>query len=111
MNEEQQRIAIGLHLGWKTYPSERPSHFGHLLAIDPEGKDAFMPNYPACLNAMHEAEKIIIHAPETIVGDAGRKRYRNELRKASGRLNLEHLPAAQRAEAFLKTLGLWKEGA
>lgn len=54
------------------------------------------------LNAMHEAEKVLRPIRQV--------RYHDLLRAKLGSYDLcSHATAAQRAEAFLKTLNLWKE--
>lgn len=67
------------------------------------------PDYCSDLNAMHEAEKVLT--------DAQARRYRFFLSANSGKrdpkyLTVEaamcHAEASERAEAFLRTLGLWK---
>ena len=62
-----------------------------------------IPNYCNDLNAMHEAEKtlsetnmfVMAHHIERLVSRHGQHYF--------------HATARQRAEAFLRTLGLWKE--
>ncbi len=69
-----------------------------------------LPDYLSDLNAMHEAEKDVIVFPH--VGN-----YCDELIKITSKgivgdqtlWNLLHAPAAQRAEALLRTLNLWKD--
>lgn len=61
-----------------------------------------LPDYLSDLNAMHEAEKIL---NTNQAAD-----YCELLRPIiCGCWRLVHATAAQRAEAFLKTLGLWEE--
>lgn len=94
MSPEEQRIAIAEVCGWKT---------GYR---DPEAWHP-LPDYPNDLNAMHDAEKTL---------------DRNQLERYADILCDEFYDgfdpdivavitatAAQRAEAFLKTLNLWKE--
>jgi hypothetical protein len=61
------------------------------------GKDA---DYLHDLNAMHEAETFIPNGKEQV--------YFETLHDVSGNLTFYRSTAAQRAEAFLKTLNLWK---
>ena len=105
MNSEQQRIAIAeacgkWHSGW---PHEYMNQSDRLRHI---------PDYLNDLNAMHEAEKVL--TPDT------RPEYLCQLFDAAtrGRSGLypvdenylsHHATAAQRAEAFLRTIGKWKE--
>ena len=66
-----------------------------------------LPDYLNDLNAMHEAEKVLFAQ-----GWEWQVRYYNRLCAMSGCTNSAiktlTLTAAQRAEAFLKTLYLWR---
>lgn len=83
MTPEAQRIAIAEACGW-AHASVGP--FAH-------------PDYLTDLNAMHEAEKVLTNAQ--------RERYRTELvyKLAGGDV---FATAAQKAEAFLWTIGKWE---
>ena len=85
MTEEQINIAIAEACGVFNQPFPR------------------IPNYCNDLNAMHEAEKIFDHALYC--------RYINELCDITikGNNSMYMATAVQRAEAFLKTIGKWKE--
>jgi hypothetical protein len=66
----------------------------------------FIPNYCTDLNAMHEAET---HIPDNLTHI-----YANKIAKVTGAedsccLSFYCATARQRAEAFLRTLGKWKE--
>lgn len=62
-----------------------------------------LPDYPADLNAMHEAEKVLR-------SDIQRDRYTRLLMETCDDVfPLWHATAAQRAEAFLRTLNLWED--
>jgi hypothetical protein len=104
MNKEQQRIAIAEACGWKRHADG----LGYYQGVHP----AFMggravPDYLNDLNAMHEAEKVLL----TKDGFCGCwETYSNILTASMGCTDIFHATAAQRAEAFLKTLGLWEEG-
>ncbi len=94
MNPEKQRIAIAEACGWKT---------GYR---DPEAWHP-LPDFLHDLNAMHEAEKVLRKPMEgsdtdTIIGDRMHK-YAELIGYAFD------ATAAQRAEAFLRTIGKWKE--
>jgi len=120
MTPEAQRIAIAEACGWtgdqldkvddlgpiKGYKETRWWHEKYsmwprkhyLLPTEP-------PNYLNDLNAMHEAEKVLD-------GAAARFRYAEILHgivKRDGSSHIWHAAAAQRAEAFLKTLNLCAE--
>jgi hypothetical protein len=92
MNPAEQRIAIGKACG----------------------KQIIIPDYLNDLNAMHEAERHIANASDQM-------KYAAEILKVMGLnvsieddINVDYCwhacrsNAAQRAEAFLKTLDLWK---
>lgn len=81
MTPEQQRIAIAEVCGWEPVSDDQ------------------LPNYLKDLNAMHEAEK-------TIKGTSSWRTYKYELSLMP--IDEIHATAAQRAEAFLLTFGLWK---
>jgi hypothetical protein len=79
---------------------------------NPDGTPiGFLPDYLNDLNAMHEAEKVM---PYGKLGD-----YLNRLVELTGycdtktwtkaNFDLNTATAAQRAEAFLRTLNLWVE--
>lgn len=122
MNPEQQRIAIAEACGW----TAKEDKDGLWRAVDPSGNmtytvwvsemnvwSAGIPYYLSDLNAMHEAEKVL--TPDT------RPEYLCQLfdvatRGRSGLYPVDenylshHATAAQRAEAFLRTIGKWEEG-
>ena len=111
MKPEEQRIAIAEACGWTPTPN------GH-YTMDPAGLGGQfvhplnLPNYLNDLNAMHEAEKVLIAM------DDGRNAGSTRYLYAANLYNLVPIgqqpitaTAAQRAEAFLKTLNLWKEEA
>lgn len=58
------------------------------------------PNYPSDLNACHEMEKVLTYEQICDYGDWLPK----------DDWGLIHATAAQRAEAFLRTIGKWEEG-
>lgn len=99
MNPEKQRIAIAEACGWRKcifrdrYGTAFGSPPGEALTYREE-----LPDYPNDLNAMHEAEKIF--------SGNMRIRYFYELSNTGGNSPIQ-ATAAQRAEAFLKTIGKW----
>jgi hypothetical protein len=118
MNQEKQRIAIAEACGWTEIlrPCDEAYHdlptdtlglvMGRVCGIRPGGihieNAAPLPDYLHDLNAMHEAEKVLCNQFNTI----GEAYWRN----------LSHVEphpiyatAAQRAEAFLRTIGKWEE--
>lgn len=133
MNADKQRIAIARAHGWRVGVAEhfkllcRPgeivgvccgSHlteeaiFSTFLTLGDCGLEYVIPNYPSDLNAMHEAEK-------TLVGDSCFK-FLDALQDVIARSfpngndsvfwTCVHATAAQRAEAFLRTIGKWEDG-
>jgi len=115
MTKEQQRIAIAEACGWTNVDDKMPSPTtgwvrGSLRGVNHEGYRVHVPDYLNDLNAMHEAEKImtkdqwlsytinvLLAAKDgTFVIDINMK-------------TVTHASAAQRAEAFLKTLHLWNQ--
>ena len=110
MNDAEQRIAIAHATGqWKDCriipggPHDFDMPVGKPFLIDGTFADEeeVVDNYPTDLNAMHEAEKHL-----------GLKydKWTRELRVIClrDRRCIESATAAQRAEAFLRTLDLWK---
>ena len=108
MNEEQQNKTIAKHCGWRQSKSSMWEGWWH-----EKGKHTyqrFCPNFCEDLNAMHEAENCLLADEKEI--------YWNYLfdhcdgtvfSRVEDDYKMIHATAAQRAEAFLKTLKLWKE--
>lgn len=106
MTPEKQRIAIAEACGWA-----RPEwKYGQYEWNNPQGVNvpsSQFPDYLNDLNAMHEAEKVLrkVMKPsdtDTIIG--------NRMRDYAERLGYAiDATAAQRAEAFLRTLSLWED--
>ena len=110
MTPEAQRIAISEACGYSDFEID---NFGLILAIPSYNKHLkrgeglrSVPDYLNDLNAMHEAEKGLT------VGQL--RRMTVELHDIMSQdesldwIPVHHATAAQRAEALLKTLGLWK---
>jgi len=101
MTDDQINAAIAEACGW-TDIYEHPE-FG-LMGVAPEthGCRTAVEAYAHCLNAMHEAEKVLKHGDllfEYSVHISNSHHYEYLLRAT----------ARQRAEAFLRTLGKWEE--
>lgn len=111
MNKEEQRIAIAEACGWTEI-----GVIDYLCGIHPQMLNAKaydgssltppiweVPDYLNDLNAMHEAEKILQHYGVFV----------DKLAEIMGQprqsIMLVNATAAQRAEAFLRTLNLWEE--
>lgn len=113
MTPEAQRIAIAEVCGWKDcyLGSMTGKTFGWppipVSRKSGEVGDVILPNYTGDLNAMHEAEKVLEHDEKL------RGRYFMFLDRKTGNtptiFHVIRATAAQRAEAFLKTLNLWTE--
>ena len=111
MNDTEQRIAIAKARGCTMatdldgfWVFSQPGQLDKRVAKHHSEEDAWRlcaKNYPTDLNAMHEAEKHL-----------GLKydKWTRELRVIClrDRRCIESATAAQRAEAFLRTLDLWK---
>lgn len=121
MNPEQQRIAIAEACGWFA----REDKDGFWRAVDASGNmthelwmsqrnvwSAGIPDFLHDLNAMHDAERMLT------------QNQMIDYSRHIGKLVTSHLPASraawmdfglinttatQRAEAFLRTIGKWKE--
>jgi hypothetical protein len=100
MNTDEKRIRIAMACGWSEFDSDNIPNCIQYTAKGPSGKWGMTPDYFNDLNAMHEAE-------EKISGN--QFMYMDTLRKVCwGNDWLTcHATAAQRAEAFGKTLNLW----
>lgn len=127
MKPDKQRIAIAEYCGWTNCHIGSPSAGG---AVDRPGRPVGtppdrkytceLPNYTGCLNAMYEAEK------RNFIGPREWGQYCDTLRwvmaqfverkcgfgSCCGIMCLEAAvgaTAAERAEAFLRTIGKWEE--
>jgi hypothetical protein len=113
MTPEQQRIAIAEACGWTWHgDASWPKHPSNFYWKKGRLNYQILPNYLNDLNAMHEAEKVLTKA-----NWGG---YAAELYKITDAHNHGMSPnhhwlvvafstAAQRAEAFLRTIGKWEE--
>jgi hypothetical protein len=120
MTPEAQRIVIAEACGWKDIKQtcheevdiENRSiiHWSGLTGIPPEfihyQNRIRIPDYLSDLNAMHEAEKTLMHDQYI--------HYMEYLSMCSDGYGHKlwdyvHCSASQRAEAFLRTIGKWKE--
>ena len=110
MNQEQQRIAIAEARGWQEVLwsdldliSPREARERKVYCRNNAQKRCeWLPDYLNDLNAMHEAEKVLDYNQMN--------RYQNiELSRFvyTGTTWICSATAAQRAEAFLRTIGKW----
>lgn len=110
MTPEQQRIAIAEVCGWKPHPDGVGYYQGE-FSIWRSAKP--LPDYLTDLNAMHEAEKVLtaIQWAEYTM-NLGAIFVRMGVCKTwsdDGSVMAISATAAQRAEAFLRTIGKWKD--
>jgi len=97
MSPDKQNIAIAQSCGVVS-----KDHWGHLYKTE-QGYARDCPDYVYDLNAMHEAEKGLV-----------RLQWVSYLRRLQTLCDESvtwpiHATAAQRAEAFLRTIGKWEE--
>jgi hypothetical protein len=113
MTPDQQRIAIATACGWKCagHPDQLAAtvgyHFACQFVLTPEGKlvtHNSVPDYLGDLNAMHEAEKVLMDEQCVFI----RLHLRERLENHPASRYVWNATARQRAEAFLRTLGLWQ---
>lgn len=107
MTHEEQRIAIAIAIGWKKMIGENTWWFRPNGIIHDSSE---LPDYLNDLNAMAEAEKTLPFPSQE------RDLYFLTLAEVVTGYRLSEFysavicaPAAKRAEAFLRTKGLWKE--
>jgi hypothetical protein len=101
MTPKAQRIAIAEACGWKETEAWLDGRRCFERADINAGWDFdSLPDYLNDLNAMHEAEKVLTTAQTTTMSQY--------LHRRLGML-WGFATASQRAEAFLRTIGKWKE--
>ncbi len=106
MSPDAQRIAIAKAVGFHRCGPRVVGRSGNqktvLVGIHPRTSlMQLLPDYLTDLNEMHEAEAVI--------HDGGKwNTYYEILYQAFGSKGVLHVPAAQRAEAFLRTIGKWE---
>ena len=106
MTPENQQIAIAEACGWKI------GKIGNNVS-NPQGDERpyeEVPDYLNDLNAMHEAEKVILkHGWLTYIDWLVYIMFGKQDIPSIYYGNILHATAAQRAEAFLRTRYLWSE--
>ncbi len=114
MKPEAQRIAIAEACGWKKYDNPHENDWHRYSA--PIGTSPFLgrhalPDYFNDLNAMHEAEKVLTDEQDLEYSEALEQvvSARFGCNNAEDMRRLRSATAAQRAEAFLRTIGKWEE--
>ena len=113
MKPEAQRIAIAESCGWT--PSKVDHCWNNPSRMETRDE---LPDYMNDLNAMHEAEKHFDGKPVdlrslwvdnlAVCGDWPKTKNAMEL-KFEVSYAMQRLTAAQRAEAFLRTMGRWED--
>jgi len=117
MTNQQINIAIAEHMGWKEIETFAPESFREPEGIDPDLKlQRAIPDYCNDLNAIHKAETSLLGGSK-FFSKGERGSYIWYLKKVCGHGKyvsdeenlylLIHIPARQRAEAFLKTVEKW----
>lgn len=107
MTPEQQRIAIAEYCGWKDETYNFSAWFKYDKDnFEPIAESSSPPDYLNDLNAMHEAEKVLNKELFEV--------YYTNLCTSSNCLTLgvrafTSATSQQRAEAFLRTIGKWKD--
>ena len=111
MTQEKQRIAIGIACGWQNVTPvvvQNVTHQGDDRTVGISSDSGWVPDYPNDLNACHEMEKVLmekgVNAWWSYVAFINRHNPR-----PFGTETAVHATAAQRCEAFLRTLGLWED--
>jgi hypothetical protein len=121
MKAEAQRIKIAEACGWEDIHEEKHPAITYLwgyLRFDGQlGEDREMvPDYLNDLNAMHEAAEVLTERQRSVYGNLLFIKHAPEIAdddgpylKSDSGFRMAQITAAQRCEAFLRTLKLWKE--
>lgn len=121
MSPEAQRIAIAEACGWSQIKNFHTMKIGGMwLGYPPVnpiiGEPTAIPDYLNDLNQMHEAERqaslglIRCAAYESLLKEIITRDFQSKTPETRvAELYTWHATATQRAEALLKTLGLWKD--
>lgn len=109
MNDREINVAIAEACGWTKTQKEGWGFSAPMMfpAHEKDGKTVFdseLPDFCKDLNAMHKAFEYLRKTDEHAFGC-----MTDMLETVVGRGPLWHATARQRAEAFLRTIGNWKE--
>lgn len=116
MTNDEMRIAIAEACGWKSirvtqldrrHPNDR-NDLPHGIAPNKVYSISEVPDYLDDLNAMFEAENWLINNARNNKGPSWME-YTGFLDRVCRGNLVDHATATQRAEAFLRTVGKWKE--
>ena len=115
MTPDQQRTAIAKICGWtdirrqRLYAGDQDLWGNKMIGGDKHRNR--LPDYCNDLNAMHEAEKVLNYEQAELLEDSLCDIAKSENDVLENPLQSKsfifHTTAAQRAEAFLRTLNLW----
>lgn len=113
LTQEQKRVLIatacGIYLVEEDglWTARGPRWHNYKVGISREHAERVaLPDYFGSLDAMHEAEKTLTgYDPQA--QDSAYGRYITELQRITGWWRTPSATAAQRAESFGRTLGLW----
>ena len=110
MTPEQQRIAIAEACGKHTWAGDPQDRDCFICGGKPPADVHCIPDYLNDLNAMHEAEK---HINLNLCDDYTKTLFQivqdPHICHTAHHMAYVCASAAQRAEAFLRTVGIWKE--
>jgi hypothetical protein len=120
MNDQEINIAIAEACGWKKIfhedelADEQVWYLGERKDLNHArccGSHNYvqLPGYTTDLDAMHEAERVLLVSQVTEEGWENRLRYEKHIENLIASPWIWHATARQRAEAFLRTLGKWKD--
>ena len=111
MSEEEINIAIAEYRGWQILEPEVHRAITYHWAIEPDGSKSILPDCCNDLNLIREIEKTLdddqwleymLNLQDVLQRDPNRGKW------IVCQDNM-HSTAAQRAKAFVKTIGKWKE--
>lgn len=110
MTHEAQRIAIAEVCRWKEFQKSvgTVSNLYGWKTDDEDEQAQKVPNYPSDLNAMHEAEQTLTPEQFEAYGELLLTPFQQAQTLANAKRAIS-ATAAQRAEAFLRTLGKWDD--
>ena len=114
MTPEAQRIAIAEACGWKRANPPNDLPWGASAPPLEWWYIHQLPNYLSDLNAMREAEKLVENNDEYLlhllrIVETARSYDWKQMLGVDGCRCCAFATAAQRAEAFLRTLNLWQD--
>lgn len=111
MTEQEQMVAIAEACGKRLHLWTEPTGYSYWMVLGPEGEvlpDA-APDYLNDLNAMHEAVSMLDSKQQLAFGNLLIEIADRGVENRVDTFHIINATAAQRAEAFLRTIGKWKE--